>query len=139
MELDDDAKPPYVHNVLTVIEEIEIRRHNMPFGSAGGGDSSTYCIGYARSPRPMELMLENMVVGRPPGVYDRLLDFTQPVTGSLFFAPSLDFLAALSADDADSAPSPASPPTSSPAPDAAVRTSRRGDGSLNIGSLKGAP
>src|SRR5438067_8947364 len=42
-------------------------RHNMPFGSAGGGESGTYFIGYARSPRTMELMLENMVVGRPPG------------------------------------------------------------------------
>lgn len=134
VELDDDAKPPHAHIVLTVIEEdgeeIEIRRHNMPFGSAGGGDSGTYFIGYARSPRPMEQMLENMVVGRPAGVYDRLLDFTHPVTGGLFFAPSLDFLAALAEDAAAAAPPPPNP---------SARTTRQGDGSLNIGSLKGAP
>ena len=137
VELEDDVKPPHAHIALTVIEEngeeIAIRRHNMPFGSAGGGDSGTYFIGYARSPRPMELMLENMVIGRPPGTYDRLLDFTHPVTGSLFFAPSLEFLAALGTDDGASAPAP---PAGSP-PDAVVRTARRGDGSLNIGSLKG--
>ena len=36
----------------------------------------TYFIGYARSPRRIELMLENMFIGRPPGNYDRLLDFS---------------------------------------------------------------
>ena len=29
-------------------------------------------------------MVENMFVGRPPGNYDRLLDFSRAVTGSLF-------------------------------------------------------
>src|SRR3954453_449865 len=135
IELDDDVKPPFAHNALTVIEEngeeIEIRRHNLPFGSAGGGESGTYFIGYARSPHPMELMLENMVVGRPPGTYDRLLDFTHPVTGSLFFVPSMDFVAALAADDA---PTDAAPTTAPP--DLSAGPTRRRDGSLNIGSLK---
>lgn len=55
----------------------------------------TYFVGYARSPRPIEQMLENMFVGRPPGNYDRLLDFIRAVTGSLFFVPSLDLLESL--------------------------------------------
>jgi len=37
-------------------------------------------------------MLENMFVGRPAGNYDRLLDFSKAVTGSLFFAPSTSLL-----------------------------------------------
>jgi porphyrinogen peroxidase len=37
-------------------------------------------------------MLENMFIGRPPGNYDRLLDFNGAVTGALFFAPSMNFL-----------------------------------------------
>jgi putative iron-dependent peroxidase len=37
-------------------------------------------------------MLQNMFVGRPPGNYDRLLDFSKPLTGNLFFAPSSTFL-----------------------------------------------
>ena len=56
------------------------------------GVSGTYFIGYARSPQVLEQMLENMFVGRPPGNYDRLLDFTHPVTGTLFFVPSASFL-----------------------------------------------
>ena len=43
-------------------------------------------------------MLDNMFVGKPPGNYDRLLDFSRAVTGSLFFAPSATFLENLSVD-----------------------------------------
>ena len=56
------------------------------------GEFGTYFIGYARSPRTIEQMLENMFVGRPPGNYDRLLDFSRAVTGNLFFVPSATFL-----------------------------------------------
>ena len=99
IELADDVKPLNAHNALTVVEEdgeeVKILRHNMPYGNAAAGEAGTYFIGYARSPRVLELMLENMFVGRPPGNYDRLLDFTHAVTGACFFAPSLDFLEAL--------------------------------------------
>lgn len=96
IELDDTAKAPYAHNVLTSIEEngqaLEIVRDNMPFGEVGKGEFGTYFIGYARSPARIEQMLDNMFVGRPPGNYDRLLDFSTAVTGSLFFVPSASFL-----------------------------------------------
>jgi len=36
-----------------------------------------------------------MFVGRPPGNYDRLLDFSHALTGNLFFVPSLDLLDSL--------------------------------------------
>jgi putative iron-dependent peroxidase len=96
IELDDAAKPPYAHNVLTTIEEngeeLAIVRDNMPFGEVGKGEFGTYFIGYARSPDRIERMLENMFVGRPPGNYDRLLDFSRAVSGSLFFVPSASWL-----------------------------------------------
>ena len=99
IELDDDAKPTSAHNALTTItedgKEIKIVRDNMPFGNVAGGEFGTYFIGYARSPRRTEQMMQNMFVGRPPGNYDRLLDFSRPVTGNLFFVPSLDLLASL--------------------------------------------
>src|SRR6266851_1467943 len=86
-------------NALTIIEEngkeIKILRDNMPFGDVGRGEFGTYFIGHARSPRPIEQMLQNMFVGRPPGNYDRLLDFSRAVTGNLFFVPSLDLLETL--------------------------------------------
>src|SRR5271163_4683340 len=85
IELDDATKLSSAHNALTVIEEngkeVKILRDNMPFGRPGYGEFGTYFIGYSRSPAPIEQMLENMFVGRPPGNYDRLLDFSRAVTG----------------------------------------------------------
>jgi porphyrinogen peroxidase len=102
IELKDAEKPPYAHNELTTIEEngkeLKILRDNMPFGRPGHGEFGTYFIGYSRTPRITETMLQNMFVGRPPGNYDRLLDFSSPATGSLFFAPSSTFLDNISGD-----------------------------------------
>ena len=101
IELDDDVKPTSAHNALNVIEvdgvEVDILRANMPFGSAAAGEFGTYFIGYARAPWVTEQMLQNMFVGRPPGNYDRILDFSTAVTGTLFFVPSLPLLESLSA------------------------------------------
>ncbi|MBS0479544.1 MAG: Dyp-type peroxidase [Proteobacteria bacterium] len=97
IELEDSMKTSYAHNVLTSItgedgEELKIVRDNMPFGSIGKGEFGTYFIGYARSPTRTERMLRNMFVGDPPGNYDRLLDFSRAVTGTLFFVPPATFL-----------------------------------------------
>jgi porphyrinogen peroxidase len=99
IELSDAVKPTNAHNVLTTIDEngveLKILRDNMPFGKPGQGEFGTYFIGYSRTPHTIEQMLENMFIGRPPGNYDRLLDFSRAVTGSLFFAPSATFLESL--------------------------------------------
>ncbi|ETF00589.1 peroxidase [Advenella kashmirensis W13003] len=104
IELQDSAKRTYAHNVLTNIEEngeqLEIVRDNMPFGQVGKGEFGTYFIGYARSPRRIERMLENMFIGNPPGNYDRLLDFSRAITGTLFFIPTATFLDDVQADRA---------------------------------------
>jgi len=96
VELDDKIKPTYAHNALTKIvengKEVKILRDNMPFGHAGQKEFGTYFIGYSRSPRTIEEMLQNMFVGKPSGNYDRLLDFSRAVTGNLFFVPSATFL-----------------------------------------------
>jgi putative iron-dependent peroxidase len=139
IELDDAVKPSSAHNALTTIiedgKQLEILRDNMPFGNAGKGEFGTYFIGYARSPRRIEQMLENMFVGRPPGNYDRLLDFSRAVTGTLFFVPSMTFLDNLAPESGSpsigvqlpSEPGDAEKPSSRASP---------GDGSLGIGSLK---
>ena len=97
IELDDAVKPDNSHVALTTITdpdgtERQILRDNMPFGTVGRGEFGTYFIGYARTPAVTEKMLENMFLGDPPGNYDRILDFSTPVTGTLFFAPAADFL-----------------------------------------------
>jgi porphyrinogen peroxidase len=102
IELDESVKPTSSHSSLTTIEEngkeMKILRDNMPFGQVAQGEFGTYFIGYCRTPRTLEQMLENMFVGRPPGNYDRLLDFSRATTGNLFFAPSATFLEALTED-----------------------------------------
>jgi porphyrinogen peroxidase len=134
IELDDSIKPTSAHNALTTItenrKEFKILRDNMPFGSVAAGEFGTYFIGYCRTPRVIEQMIENMFVGRPPGNYDRLLDFSRAVTGSLFFVPSASFLEAVNDEDAVVATS-ASTSEVEPAPFTVA------DGSLGIGSLKG--
>ncbi len=125
IELGDDEKPANSHIALNVITdadgtELKIVRHNMPFGELGKGEYGTYFIGYSRTPRVTEQMLENMFLGDPPGNTDRILDFSTAVTGGLFFSPTVDFL-----DDP-----PPLPPTEQP-------SAAGDDGSLSIGSLKG--
>jgi putative iron-dependent peroxidase len=135
IELSDAEKPASAHNALTVIQEngkeLKILRDNMPFGRPGHGEFGTYFIGYSRTPRITETMLQNMFVGRPPGNYDRLLDFSTAVTGSLFFVPSATFLDGIGGEAPDSTETVASqiqePPPASSADDT----------SLKIGSLKG--
>jgi len=142
IELDDSVKPSSAHNALTVIEEngreIKILRDNMPFGRPGHSEFGTYFIGYSRSPRTIEQMLENMFIGRPPGNYDRILDFSTPVTGNLFFIPTSTFLDSISPDQPARSlysfekPAPTSAPVETPATTEAAQ-----NGSLGIGSLKG--
>jgi putative iron-dependent peroxidase len=136
IELDDSVKPTSAHNALTTIveggKEVKILRDNMPFGRPGHDEFGTYFIGYSRSPRTTEQMLENMFIGKPPGNYDRLLDFSRAVTGNLFFVPTATFLENVTEDQPAAArpaePAPVEPATSSRA---------ENDGSLGIGSLKG--
>ena len=125
IELDDSVKPTSAHNALTVIEEngreIKILRDNMPFGRPGYGEFGTYFIGYSRSPRTIEQMLENMFIGKPPGNYDRILDFSTAVTGSLFFIPTATFLDSVTpGQPAPAASSDARTPATASAP---LRTS----------------
>jgi porphyrinogen peroxidase len=141
VELDEATKPSWAHIELNKIvedgREIKILRSNMAFGRPGEGEYGTYYIAYSRSPRTIEAMLENMFVGRPPGNYDRLLDFSRAVTGNLFFAPSATFIENLAPDG----PGPGDPRNGRPG-----RAAVRGqgppsidDGSLGIGALKGDP
>jgi putative iron-dependent peroxidase len=142
IELPDELKPANSHVALNTITdpdgtERQILRDNMPFGAPGRGEFGTYFIGYSATPAVTELMLEHMFIGDPPGTYDRLLDFSTAVTGSLFYVPTADFLddppppppptvAAMSKPASEYAPDPTPGPHPVPVP----------DGSLGIGDLK---
>ena len=137
IELDDNIKPTSAHNALNTIvdengNEQKIVREGMVFGQAGRGEYGIYFIAYSRTPGVTEQMLQNMFVGRPPGNYDRILDFSRPLTGTAFFSPPQEFLDAAAAG-------PPSPAAASNQVDSAPPSARVSDGSLGIGSLKGEP
>ncbi len=135
IELDDAIKPANSHVALNVIEdehgnELKIVRANMPFGEVGKGEYGTYYIGYSRSPAVTERMLNNMFIGDPPGNTDRILDFSEAVTGTAFFTPTVDFLG-------NPPPFPGARPSAAPGGSPSIRSPATG--SLAIGSLKGLP
>jgi putative iron-dependent peroxidase len=135
VELSDEEKPADSHIALNVItdedgNELDILRDNMPFGRPAYGEFGTYFIGYAKSPAVIEQMLENMFVGSPPGKYDRILDFSTPVTGALFYVPTAGFLE----DPPTSSSQPVSEAESQPEPENEPLPET--DASLGIGSLR---
>ena len=137
LELDDDAKPSNSHVALNTIvdddgDERQIMRFNMPFGRVGADEFGTYFIGYAGATDVIEQMLTNMFIGKPPGNYDRILDFSTAVTGNLFYVPTADFL------DEPPARATAQAAAGSDATAAEVLDASDGEGSLGIGSLRGA-
>lgn len=104
IELDDAPEGQQgSHKTLTTIDdgdgdEYDILRDNMPFGSPGSGEFGTYFIGYSRRLWVVERMMQRMFVGEPKGKHDRLLDFSKPLTGTTFFAPTASFLESLDPD-----------------------------------------
>ena len=136
--MDDDVKPTNSHVALNTIMEADgtqrqILRENMPFGSLGAGEFGTYFIGYAATPSVTELMLRRMFLGDPPGNYDRILDFSTAVTGSLFFVPTAEFLGEPPALPGDAGRAT----TTADEPAGGASGHRRTMGSLGIGGLKG--
>jgi len=100
VEIDDDDAPRKSHKSLATIvdasgHEYDILRDNMPFGRPGQREFGTYFIGYSRYLWVIEKMLQRMYIGDTPGAYDRLLDFSTPLTGATFFAPSRPALEAI--------------------------------------------
>ncbi|EJN06505.1 Dyp-type peroxidase [Phyllobacterium sp. YR531] len=103
VEIDDDDAPRKSHKSLATIldaegNEHDILRDNMPFGRPGQQEYGTYFIGYSRYLWVIEEMLRRMYLGDPPGNYDRLLDYSTPLTGTTFFAPARPTLEALVKD-----------------------------------------
>jgi putative iron-dependent peroxidase len=134
VELSDEVKPSNSHVALNTITgpdgaQQQVLRDNMPFGNVSRHEFGTYYIAYASSPSITEEMLDHMFIGDPPGNYDRILDFSTPITGTLFFVPTADFLEdpppppdshAVAGTSAADLPQPTGP-----------------DGSLGIGGLHG--
>ncbi|KAJ9638491.1 hypothetical protein H2204_004261 [Knufia peltigerae] len=104
VELDDaDQGKQMSHKSLATIEDQEggehdILRDNMPFGSPGSNEFGTYFIGYSNKLWVVEKMLERMFIGNPPGLHDRILDYSTATTGTTFFVPAASVLSGLGDD-----------------------------------------
>lgn len=97
IEMSDDVKPSNAHSALANVgDNLKIVRDNMPFGNVTTNEMGTYFIAYASSFNTVKKMLSNMFIGSPEGNYDRILDFSTPKTGTLFFVPTFEMLAEFS-------------------------------------------
>ena len=70
-------------------EELEIYRRSTPYGTVG--EHGLYFLGFSAELSRFDKMLARMF-GVADGIRDHLTDFTRPVTGSYYFAPSLEAL-----------------------------------------------
>lgn len=136
VEMPDEQKPSNSHTALTNVgDDLKIIRDNLPFGNMSTNEMGTYFIAYMSTFSTVKKMLDNMFIGVPEGNYDRLLDFSTPKTGTLFFVPSASFLKNVASGE----PAPEVVPSIADPNGAAPATGSRsssGDGSLLIGSLK---
>lgn len=95
VDLGDDVRPASAHISRTVIEdaegeELEILRRSTPFGSVA--EQGLYFVAFSTGQARVREMLSRMFGTSGDGTHDRLVEFSTPVSGAFYFAPSLDAL-----------------------------------------------
>ena len=94
MELSAAEKPPTAHisRVETEVDghELEIFRRSVPYGNSR--EYGLYFVAFSAERSRYDRMLARMFGTSGDGVHDRLTEFSRPVTGSYYFAPSLNVL-----------------------------------------------
>lgn len=71
-------------------EELKIYRRSVPYGDVQ--EQGLYFLAFSADPSRYLRMLTRMFGTSGDGVHDRLTDFSRPLTGGLYFAPSLNDL-----------------------------------------------
>ena len=79
--------------------ELEIYRRSVPFGRVG--EMGLFFIAFSADPSRYLKMLTAMYGTADDGLHDRLMDFTTPLSGAFYFAPSLDALDGILPGDDD--------------------------------------
>jgi putative iron-dependent peroxidase len=94
VELAATAKPRDAHisRVETAVaeHEVEIFRRSVPYGTAE--EYGLYFVAFSAERSRYDLLLSRMFGNAPDRVRDRLTDFSRPVSGAYYFAPSLNAL-----------------------------------------------
>ena len=95
-----ENKPSNSHVARTDQDEFgKIFRRNMPYGNVD--DHGTVFVGFSADQKRLSRMLESMA-GLVTGTRDALTRFTQPLTGSYYFVPSVDSLRRLRPQEEES-------------------------------------
>ncbi len=101
VELAAGEKPPNAHIArveLTVAgKELEIFRRSVPYGTAV--EHGLYFVAFSAERARYDRMLARMFGVSGDGVRDRLTDFSRPVSGAYYFAPSVNALDAVAGAD----------------------------------------
>jgi porphyrinogen peroxidase len=97
VEFDDERMPANAHVGRTDVDRHgvpqKIWRRSVPYGNTT--EYGLYFIAFSCELDRFDYLLRRMYGLTDDGVRDRLLDFTQPVTGSWWYAPTRAWLAAL--------------------------------------------
>ena len=92
VELTGDAKPADSHVSRTDLPGTKIYRRSTPVG--GLADAGLYFLAFSADQTRFDTLLRSMYGLGENGLRDRMLSYTKPTTGSYYFAPPLDSLAA---------------------------------------------
>lgn len=100
VELDEDTMSPGSHVDRVVIEdeageELEVFRRSTPWG--GPGEHGLLFVGFSSDRDRLQTMLERMA-GIGDGVRDLVTEFSTPVSGAWYLAPSVEMLGSLLPD-----------------------------------------
>jgi len=94
IELEGDAMPPDSHVSRADVKEdevaLKIYRRSAPYGLAG--EHGLYFLAFSCDLHRFDVPLKRMFGVAGDGKHDRLIAFSQAVSGSYWFAPSLDDL-----------------------------------------------
>ena len=94
VELEGDAMPDdsHVSRVDAKVDGIamKIYRRSTPFGNVS--EHGLFFLAFACDPYRVQIQLERMTGATEDKVHDKLMEFSKPVTGSYWFAPSKEDL-----------------------------------------------
>ncbi|MGD0637642.1 MAG: Dyp-type peroxidase [Nitrososphaerales archaeon] len=94
VEMSDERKPRDAHiaraSVVDNGEEVEIFRRSVPWGTVE--KQGLFFLAFSADQSRFTRMLSRIFGTAGDGLHDHLTDFTHPVSGSYYFAPSLDAL-----------------------------------------------
>ena len=98
IEMTGEALPPDAHIARVQIndqagEDLAIYRRSVPYGTVA--EHGLYFVAFSADRSRFDRMLARMFGLEPDGIHDRITDFSRPVTGSFYFAPSLSTLVEL--------------------------------------------